>query len=668
MAATRAVVLVGYSALACLLTWPLPLHLRTHLLGSTGGDTGIYLWNLWIFRHELVRHARLPFSTDHVFAYTGGTDFALHNYTPVAGLLGFPLVGPLGVVGAYNVVMIAFVALSGAAAFLLARQVGLSRAAAGLCGAVFAASPFITARETAHLSLVIAAPLPLFLWALLRTLDTRRYRDAVLIGTVVAIATYSDAYYGIYCVVMGTFIVGWRFTAWSRGAATRASIAAVRVLDVLTALVAALIVWRAVNGPTDLVTGGMTIKLQTVYTPMLALSCLLVLRAWQTWRPRVRIDDPARALPRLTALGAVAAGVCLVLLSPLLVGIVVRAMTDRLPAVEVFWRSSPRGVDLLAYFVPNPNQAWFGGWTRPWFLPPRTDAFPEFVASFPLAALAAIAVAAWRGLLPRMWMAFTAAFVLLSLGPFVHVAGLNTYLPTPWALLRYVPVFSLARSPSRFAVVAALGLSLLFAFAVQELWRRRTARAPLWIVALAVALAVELLPAPRPLHAAVVPHVYELIATTARHPDEAARLLELPAGLRDGTSSLGNYNPASPFFQTRHRRPVIGGYLSRVSKWRKRRNASDPMMGALTTLSEGRPLSAEAAAAARDWRETFLRRSCVRYVILDAGRAPGGLREMAVDLLDLASVHRDGTYELFTPKDPPSCDPPPPRKRRRFLP
>ncbi len=92
----------GYVLLPCILTWPLPLHLRTHLLGDPSGDLGVYVWNLWIFRHELLRHGHLPFSTDHVFAYTGGADFSLHNYTPIAGALGAPLIGALGVVGAFN--------------------------------------------------------------------------------------------------------------------------------------------------------------------------------------------------------------------------------------------------------------------------------------------------------------------------------------------------------------------------------------------------------------------------------------------------------------------------------------------------------------------------------------------------------------------------------------
>ena len=667
MAATRAVVLLLYSALACLLTWPLPLHLRTHLLGGTGGDTGIYIWNLWIFRHEVLRHARLPFSTDHVFAYTGGADFALHNYTPVAGLLGFPLIGPLGVVGAYNAVMIACIALTAAGAYLLARYAGLSRGAALLCGAMFAASPAITARETAHLSLVIAAPLPLFLWSLLRTLDLGRVRDAALTGAMVAVAAYSDAYYGIYCALMGTFIVAWRFTSWTRGERKRTHVLAARALDAMSELVALVILWRTISGPTDLTIAGMTIKLQTLYNPVLVLTCLIGARWWQTWRPRVRVAAPGDVLRRQVKLGLIAIGVCAGLMMPVIVGLIGRAWNDELPDVQVFWRSSPRGVDLLAYLVPNPNHPWFGDWTRPWFLPPRTDAFPEFVASFPLVALAVIAVAAWRGWLPRLWVAFTACFALLSLGPFVHLAGMNTMVPTPWALLRYVPVLSLARSPSRFAVIAALGLSLLFAIAVQEFWRRRPAGTPVLAAAIAMALLMELAPAPRPLYAAVVPSIYDLVATTARHPDEAARLLELPTGVRDGTSSMGNFNPASPFYQTRHRRPVIGGYLSRVSGWRKRRNASDPMMAALTTLSEGKTPTAEARAAAQNWRETFLRRSCVRYVILDDDRAPAGMRQAAVELLGLASVHRDDKYELFTPLDPPSCDPPQ-KRRRRFLP
>ena len=47
-------VLAGYAAVAIVFSWPLVLHLGTALTGGPGGDTGVYVWNQWVFRHELV--------------------------------------------------------------------------------------------------------------------------------------------------------------------------------------------------------------------------------------------------------------------------------------------------------------------------------------------------------------------------------------------------------------------------------------------------------------------------------------------------------------------------------------------------------------------------------------------------------------------------------------
>ena len=187
------------------------MHLRTHLLGDPGGDLGTYVWNLWVFRHELLDHGRIPISTDHLFAYTGGADFSVHNYTPIASAIGATILAPVGVVGAFNTLLLVFISLSGLSVFLLAKRLGLSTMAAWGAGALFVASPVLVARQAAHFSLVIAAPLPLFLWALLRTLDRERIGDAALMGALVAVAYYSDAYYGIYCVLMGVVVVTARF-------------------------------------------------------------------------------------------------------------------------------------------------------------------------------------------------------------------------------------------------------------------------------------------------------------------------------------------------------------------------------------------------------------------------------------------------------------------------
>jgi hypothetical protein len=617
----------------------------------------VYVWNIWIFRHELIRHAHLPFSTDHVFGATGAADFSLHNYAPVAGALAMPLIGVLGVVATFNVVMLTAIAMAGVATFLLAQRLGLRYSASWWAGALFMASPVLTARETAHFSLVLAAPLPLFLWALLRALDLRRVRDAVLVGSIAAFAMYSDAYYGIYCALMGAVVAAWRFlrVRWPESPLPwrRTTRAANLMVSVFGFVVGA----RLVVGPLAIALGPVRIGLHSLYTPLLLLVVSGAFRMWLPRRPWVGPHDPDAQLVRLVRLGLLSVATCLVLLSPELAGIAMRAVAGRLPDTPVFWRSSPRGLDLLAYVVPNPNHAWFGEHTRPWFMPPEPDAFPEFVSAFPLAAVALVAVAAWRRSLPPLWTIFTGLFVWLSLGPFVYVAGVNTNIIGPWALLRYVPVIGMARSPARFAVVAALGMSLLAAFALTAL-RERGSRRATWLAAAVVAAAAfELVPAPRHLYSAAVPDIYRFVSAAATR-DEAGRLLELPTGIRDGTSSLGNFSALSSFFQTSHCRPMVGGYLSRVSTWRKLQNMRLPMLGALTVLSQGGTLSSEDADRARDARDAFLARSCTRFVLVNRWRASPELHEFARQTLRLMLVAQDSNYALYTPANPPLCDAP----------
>lgn len=645
----------AFFLLACGLTWPLPRYFQTHLLGETSGDLGVYVWNLWIFRHELVEHGHLPLSTDHLFTDTDGLDFALHNYTPLAGLLGVPLMDWLGIVGTFNVLLVALMVASALGGYLLARRFGLDRICAWSAGALFIASPVLTARGSEHFSLITAAPLPLFICALLRVLDTKRFRDAACVGFLVAVATYSDAYYGIYCALAGAFFVAWRFVRVARAtAASQPTLT--RALDAAIAAVALLMAWRLSTGSTSLVVAGIRIGLETLYTPVLAITLLGAARGWLTFRPQFEVHDPDGAVRVLVGRVGVAVATCIVLLAPLLIGIATRYFDDRLPEAELHWRSSAPGVDALAYLVPNPLHPWFGSTSRSWA---ATDtAFPEFVASFSLVAFGVIAAAGTMRALPRVWVAFTVVFVILSLGPFIHIATVNTFIPGPWALLRYVPIVGMARAPSRFTVLAVLGLSMLFAFALSALRRRF---GPVVIGVVGLALVLELVPSPRPLYSADVPDVYRLITAST---DEDGRVLELPTGIRDGRSSIGKFNPASQYFQTRHRRPMVGGYVSRVSRWRMRESRRSPMLGAIFALSEGRAPSPDLAAAARSGRDAFLRRTCVRFVVVDKRHASAELREFARDTLRLSLLHEDATYQLLTPVDPPPCTPRRPRGDR----
>ncbi len=661
--------LLAYAALALAVSWPLPLHLGTHLTGAPSGDTGVYVWNLWVFRHELVDHHRWPLVTEKIFPLSGTVNLSQHNYTVLSDVLALPLLSRFDLVTTFNLIYFVQVVSAGYALFLLARHVTGRVLESWLAGACFAAAPAVVVRSLAHHSLLWVAPVALFLLGWLKYVETARPVFAVAAGAAAAAAMLGDAYYGVYCALLGAALLAtWVVTLHVARRPpdlppTLRQRVVYRLIDAALAAAGALVLWLATGHRTTLVLAGRVLHLESLYTPVLVLTVLVLVRLWLAWRVQVHWAPVERRRVAVTGalLSAVAAAL---LLAPLLAAAIQRVMEGTFETPPIYWRSSPRGVDLVSFVLPNPVHPWFGAPFARWIdahMP--MVAFIEGTASLSLAATIVILWALWarRGALPRTWLGLTALSGLLALGPFVHVAGVNLYVPGPWAILRYVPVVGLARSPSRFALLAALGHAVLFAAALAALrdrWRLR----PRWCAgvtaAVGLALAVELLPVPRTLHRASVPSIY---ATIAADPDERHAVLELPVGLRDGTSSIGNQSARSQFYQAFHGKPILGGYLSRVSARRKARYRSIAVMNALFTLSEGRPLEPHRRARLLAGGRRFAREAGVYYVVIDTARASPALRDFAVALLDLVKIEEAEGLELYVLREHLERAPPPAR-------
>ena len=262
-------------------------------------------------------------------------------------------------------------------------------------------------------------------------------------------------------------------------------------------------------------------------------------------------------------------------------------------------------------------------------------------------ALLIIAGVIWRtGWRPSArWSVVAFGFALMSLGPFVYLAGVNTYIPTPWALLRYLPLIGEARMPSRMAIVATMAVAVMFAGALST-WTARVPRRRGWILlGVAALLWIDLMPAPRPLFAAGIPAVYERIAADPR----PISVLALPTGVRDGLSSLGNFTAHSQFFQTVHGKRIVGGYLSRTTPQRRASYLDDPVLGPLVDLSEGRPVSRDRWEAARAAAPAFTRNIGLGYVVINRRRASPDLTRFATEVLQLTAVQSDGDRTLYVP-------------------
>ncbi len=631
-----------YVVLTVALSWPLPLHLGTHLTGPPGGDTGVYVWNQWVFRHELVEQHRLPLFTSEIFALSSPANLSLHNYTIFQDIVALPLQQVLGVVATFNVVYLLMIVLNGCAMFALTFHVTRRTAESWLAGALFSWSPWMATRGTGHFSLVAAAPLPIFVLLLLVLKERGRIRDAVALGVTVCWAATTDPYYAIYCVMIACLFLAWHTVRVTNAAAS--DCAPSRSIDALIACVAGFAASLLIAGGWRVSILNRQLSAHRLYTPMLLLTVLVLARVLWPYRRMALSIDRAELL-RFARATSVAAVVSAVMLSPVLYAVGVRIRNNGFESSRILWRSSPPGVDLLAFLAPNPNHLLAPAVLRAW-LTPRPDMYVENVASLPLLALLVLAVAArggWRP--PRFWLVLTGLFALFALGPFVHVGGINTDVPGPWAIVRYFPLFRLARTPARFAVVATMGLSMLFAGALAAAVDRRPRHRRLLLAAVGALLLLELVPAPRPLYSAAVPAFYDRVAADRRD----VRLLELPFGVRDGTFSVGDFTARSQFYQTVHGKPLIGGYLSRIARRRVADVHSDPMLDALARLSEGGALDDAQRQRLIDDGGSFIQRSRIGYVVIDRTRSSEPLRLFAVRALRLHRLDGDDGADLYVP-------------------
>jgi hypothetical protein len=304
---------------------------------------------------------------------------------------------------------------------------------------------------------------------------------------------------------------------------------------------------------------------------MLLLTLLAVARVAWSYRPSVLHVDRSAAL-RFVRLVTAAGVFATALLSPVLSAMGVRIADGRWEWERIFWRSSPTGVDLVAFVLPNPNHPLTPDAVRAW-LTPRPDAYYENVASLTFVALATILVAwraGWR--IPRLWSGLALVFGALALGPFLHVAGINTLVPGPWAFLRRASrrpgpdARAIHRGVDAGNLGAVCGRAMLARPPVADERRRM-------IVAVVAALLVFELPRAA---TALFSRGAGRLSPCRRRAGRRARV-ELPFGIRDGTSSVGNFTARSQLSRRRMKR-LIGAICRACPSGGFARRAATPCL------------------------------------------------------------------------------------------
>jgi hypothetical protein len=209
--------LVTLAAVTLTIALTYPVAFGLNHLGRINTDDG--RWSIWVV--SWVAHALTtrPLSLYHAnIFYPHRYALAFSEANIGAGALGVPIWLLTGnPFSTHNAVLLFTFVLSFVSTYYLVRYLTRDRAAAAVCGVLFAFCPFVYAR-TAHVQLLFIGTLPMCMLAFHRLVDAPpSVSRAVQLGVALWATALSCAYYGIFAGLMvglGSVIVAASRRRW----------------------------------------------------------------------------------------------------------------------------------------------------------------------------------------------------------------------------------------------------------------------------------------------------------------------------------------------------------------------------------------------------------------------------------------------------------------------
>ncbi|HJR60996.1 MAG TPA: hypothetical protein VJ813_16415 [Vicinamibacterales bacterium] len=233
----REAIAVSLIALALTVYFTWPLALRPASLGRLEmGDGQFSVWNVAWVAHALITPGVGVFDANIFHPYRSTLAYSEANLG--AGLVAVPVYlltdNPYA---AHNSVVLIGLTFSVVGMYLLARRLTGDREASLVAAIVFAFCPFLFAR-TAHIQLMMTAPLPFALLAFHRFADRVGVPRAVVLGLAIAVQALFCAYYGILVgMLVGLGVLSfavtrglWREPRWWYMSALAAAVSVLIVL------------------------------------------------------------------------------------------------------------------------------------------------------------------------------------------------------------------------------------------------------------------------------------------------------------------------------------------------------------------------------------------------------------------------------------------------------
>jgi hypothetical protein len=499
-----------FGFLTTFFTYPTIFNFTTAVSGVAVEDRLQNLWNFWWVRQALT-HGQNPYLTDKLFfPYYQSPNQPLplyfHDLQFFNGLVTLPLQLIGGVAAAYNGVVLGATLVSALATYGLIRKLGGSVPASLVGGAIYAFAPTrlsTIAQSITNIQSTEFLPLYALFLHLIRS-DTRLH-------SLSSLARYKkSALIGAILTLTACIYTDWYNTIY------------------LLAYSLFYLVWQLGAKPHTLP------RLRSEFTLMLAVM-----------------------------------GSTFILVAPLLLPSLANLANPAFRTTPGYDREVKSSATLAALLWPGA-------------FPPNWSSCLVGYIGLGLTLIATLFL--FRGVLPSTnsrltsnwlcrpvylyWSVLATGALVMALGPELRInENTNTGLPLPYALFRLLPLVSITRNPSRFIILAMLGIAVLSAFALDWLGTATYLNRPFnrmnpqrrWrlVRSLLAGLTVSLLImeswTPLPLFEVKSNPFLEKLATEPGH----SYLLELPI------TRHYNHDQVRMFNQIAHGQPIVGGYLSR---------------------------------------------------------------------------------------------------------
>jgi hypothetical protein len=268
-------------------------------------------------------------------------------------------------------------------------------------------------------------------------------------------------------------------------------------------------------------------------TAILAISCRHQLRA------RARYVLTSLAVAAVVVLAVLAYPIAVQLRGPDRVGGVIHD-----PTVFV--------TDLANLVIPTSTQLIAPGWATSisQHFSGNVGEWNGYLGAGLLLVVAATVIARWRDLAVRSAIVFGTVMTILSLGPFLHVDGVQEAIHLPWWVMTKIPLLRDVQA-NRLMVYVYLAAALIVATAVAQLWQRRL-RA-VWVGLVAAVALVPLIPAPIPAQSVSVPAYFT--SSAVNEIPTGSAVLTIPCPCRYAPQGVAWQTAAAMRFK------IVGGYF-----------------------------------------------------------------------------------------------------------